>query len=362
MFQKKAAPKVLTSLFGFGVYFPARIVANSLKLDGFDSEVLLIEHVFTKEKQKTFEASKVAFRKNYKLAKLATKLSVDTSEIFDQVKLEILFNEWEEEQASEFLCFSGLWLHVLFLYAKRNPKISVKLCRLDAGDAVTWRINDEISIQETYSFLDLNNSKINYQLSIPTLSYIPYEEREKSVLIHGGGWALGDFLETTQHLPEDWIKKIMVKDFSADLPQKKATTYYINDPSWNPIQHSSHISQFPGLGKIGAKEKITYSHNNDYHSVLDLIVNSLAIISKPGGMTIVDSISTGTPLIYLEPMGENEEGNRVLIERLQIGASFEAWQQEKFSTKMLFEFHENILKIKADLPELTSKIVTDIKN
>ncbi|WP_430409977.1 hypothetical protein [Kordia sp.] len=357
-----AAPKILTSLFGFGVYFPARIVANGLKTAEFDSEVLLIEDVFTDAKRETFEASKIAFSKNYKLAKLATKLSINSSEMFDLDKMKTLFKQWKEANVSEFLCFSGLWLDVLSLYAKSVPKVNVKLCRLDAGDAVTWRINDELAIQKTYSFLNLTESKINYKLSIPTLQYIPYDEREEAVVIHGGGWALGNFLETTQQLPETLIKKILVKDFSKYIPQEKATAYYINDPTWNPIQHRAHASYFPGLGKINSKENIAYTENFEYHSVLDLIVNSKAIISKPGGMTLVDSISTGTPLLYLEPMGENEEGNRILIERLQIGTSFETWQKEGFSKELLREFHENIQKIKTDLPDLISEIVSDIKS
>ncbi|MBC8754078.1 hypothetical protein H2O64_05310 [Kordia sp. YSTF-M3] len=350
----------MTSLFGFGVYFPARIVANSLNAAGFDSEVLLIEHFFTDAKRKTYEASKTAYSKNYKLAKLATKLSIDSSDMFDTAKVETLFKRWKEEKISEFLCFSGLWLDLLSLYSKYNPQLSVKLCRLDAGDAVTWRTNDEIVIQETYSFLDLPEGKINYKLSIPTLHYIPYSERTASVVIHGGGWGLGDFLETTQQLPENIIKKILVKDFSNDVLQKGKTTFYINDPDWNPINNSD-VSYFPRLGEISSKDTIVYAINDEYHAVLDLIVDSKAIISKPGGMTIVDSIITGTPLLYLDPMGENEEGNQLLIERLKIGTSFKAWQQENFSNKMLVEFHENIERIKIDLPDLTSKIIADLE-
>lgn len=60
-------------------------------------------------------------------------------------------------------------------------------------------------------------------------------------------------------------------------------------------------------------------------------------------------------------MGENEKGNQILIERLKIGTSFNAWQQEKFSNEMLLEFHENIERIKIDLHELVSKIISDIK-
>ena len=174
MSEKSSSIKVLTSLFGYGVYFPARIVANSLETAEYDSEVLLVEHLFTDAKRKTFEASKTAFSKNYKLAKLATKLSIDSSNMFDRDKVETLFKRWEAAKVSEFLCFSGLWLDLLSLYSKSNPQLSVKLCRLDAGDAVTWRTNDEITIQETYSFLDLHEGNINFKLSIPTLNNIPF--------------------------------------------------------------------------------------------------------------------------------------------------------------------------------------------
>jgi len=361
MIKKSSSQKILTSLFGFGVYFPARIVANSLENAGLDSEILLIEHFFTDEKRKTYEDSQTAFRRNYRIAKLASKLSIDSSNMLDLEKVETLFKKWEEENVSEFLCFSGLWLELLSLYVKINPQIRIKLCRLDAGDAVTWRVNDAITIQKSYSFLDLKVEKINYKLSIPTLNAIPYHERAASFVIHGGGWGLGEFLEITKQLPQKSIKRVLIKDFSNYVPNTD-TRYYMNDPAWDPIHNSSHLSHFPELGEIISEDNILYTHNKEYHSVLDLIVDSKAIISKPGGMTLVDSISTGTPLIYLDPMGENEKGNQVLIERLKIGTSFDTWQKANFSDKMLIEFHENIQMIKTNLPELTSEIIADIKN
>ena len=168
-------------------------------------------------------------------------------------------------------------------------------------------------------------------------------------------------METTQQLPQNIRKNILIKDLLNDVPQKEKTTFYINDPNWNPINNGFGVNHFPRLGEIISNDTIVYSNNDEYHSVLDLIVDSKAIISKPGGMTIVDSIITGTPLMYLEPMGENEQGNQILIERLKIGTSFNAWKEENFSNNMLLEFHENIEKIKIDLPDLISKIIADFK-
>lgn len=361
MIEKAPPPKVLTSLFGYGVYFPARIVTNGLKAASFDSDILIIEDLFTNDKRKTFEESRKAFGKNYRLAKLATKLSIDSKEMFNPEKVETLFTKWKEEQVCHFLCFSGLWLSILSLYSKRNNSIQVNLCRLDAGEAVTWRNNDNVEINKTYSFLDLKEKKINYRLEIPTLNYTPYHKRESSVVIHGGGWGLGYFVETSELLPENITKKVLIKDISQYDSSKPNTTYYMNDPSWSLNEKTRTSSNFPKLGKIISRDNVSFIKNKDYHNSLDLIINCRAIISKPGGMTIADSIITETPLIYLDALGENEEGNQRLIEHLKIGTSFEKWRKEKFSSQMLLELHNNIEIIKNDIPGLVSKLISDIK-
>jgi hypothetical protein len=71
-------------------------------------------------------------------------------------------------------------------------------------------------------------------------------------------------------------------------------------------------------------------------------------------MTLLDVLTTETPLVYLTPMGPNEEGNKRICEHLGLGISFENWEKSNFSSQILHECSRNIHKLKKKLPDFLS--------
>ena len=61
-------------------------------------------------------------------------------------------------------------------------------------------------------------------------------------------------------------------------------------------------------------------------------------------MTLVDSLASATPLVYLEPFGRHEEKNAELWMHLGFGISYSDWKAVDYSMETLEGLHRNLLK------------------
>ncbi len=351
---------ILTSALGYGVYVPAKIVQRQLAAMGIPSSCYIIEGLLNQDKRKIFQETKSAFASNFRLAQLATKMPIDYTPGLDPAAVQALYQEWDRKQVSNFLCLSGLWFEVLKDYQALSGHKNIRCCRMDAGHAPTWLNRNNISIGKTYYFFDLEAGKVNYTLNIPSLNPTDFINRPDKLLIHGGGWGLGDYTTKTQEVTtRGYQRKIILNDMSDYDPHDNRTEFYVSDARWDPLENKDDAPAFPPLAKIRSGHVKEYMQFADHHVPLKLMSDCKAVISKPGGMTLLDAIITATPFIYLEPMGPNEAGNQKLIDELKIGASFEAWKKNDFSSELLIRFHENITILRNNLPDFVLTFIAD---
>ena len=88
----------------------------------------------------------------------------------------------------------------------------------------------------------------------------------------------------------------------------------------------------------------------DYHDMLELVRGAVAVVSKPGGATLLESFETATPLVFLAPYGAHEAENQGLWEHLGFGLSLEAWRGSGYSLEVLERLHANLLEARRDAP------------
>jgi UDP-N-acetylglucosamine:LPS N-acetylglucosamine transferase len=81
----------------------------------------------------------------------------------------------------------------------------------------------------------------------------------------------------------------------------------------------------------------------NFHPFYDVIRRSKAIVSKPGGCTLIDSLSSATPVVFLEPYGSAERSNGKIWEHLGFGISYTAWRETGYDASVLEQLHSNIL-------------------
>jgi len=86
------------------------------------------------------------------------------------------------------------------------------------------------------------------------------------------------------------------------------------------------------------------------HWLLQQITNSSGIVSKPGGATLLDSLATGTPVVFTTPYGDTEAENARFWCSLGLGLSLAGWERSGYSEKMLAQAQEQLLVARAALP------------
>lgn len=347
---------ILTSCLGYGVYYPAVMVSHALRNAGFNTAMQILEHYYTPEKKETFKRTRNAFRENFALSQLASRWPTNYGEGVDGLAIGSLKQEWKDSGSPYFLIFSATWLPILEAYLLESPEPPViDACRIDAGLSPVWKQagNSPLPFHNWHLF-DLPGRKVNYTIRNQGFAPARFADREQAVVMHGGGWSLGDYQAKADALAAHPFKRNIIVHSSDGLRFEQDVRYYMNDPHWDLLDLPPGSPAFPAFsGKLSATGVPSFKQQSHMPGIYEVINNSRAIIAKPGGMTLLDSLITCTPLVYLEAMGDNETGNASLWESLGMAISFNSWQQSGFDERELQRLQQNITACNKELPDFT---------
>jgi hypothetical protein len=119
--------------------------------------------------------------------------------------------------------------------------------------------------------------------------------------------------------------------------------HFAPDPGWFPWQRNASAElMFPALGEVSADGSVHWLPSAHYPPAHTLVRHARAIVSKPGGGTLIDSLAAATPLILLEPYGEAEAQSGALWEALGFGIRYERWRDSGFDAGVLARLHHNL--------------------
>jgi hypothetical protein len=105
--------------------------------------------------------------------------------------------------------------------------------------------------------------------------------------------------------------------------------YFMIDPDWHPW----HDNGFPPFGQVGANGLVRFERGRAHHDSFHLTRSAMAVLSKPGGGTLMDSLAAATPLVLLDPFGDHESRNAALWTRLGFGIPFADWARHAAGAK-----------------------------
>ena len=95
-----------------------------------------------------------------------------------------------------------------------------------------------------------------------------------------------------------------------------------------------------------------------YHGALDVIARSRALVSKPGGATVVDSYLAQTPVLFLDPISLYEQGNAEFIVQSGIGMRLSDFLAKGADPALLESCVANLAKLIEGVPTLESLFQT----
>ncbi|NVO12139.1 MAG: UDP-glucuronosyltransferase [Bacteroidales bacterium] len=352
--MNKNSISILITASSLGGYIPGLIVSRQLEEKGFNTEVFILENLLKKEKKDKILTAKIVYHKNFSAALMGQKIVNGMENTLDDLLIDELIHKWKEEKRKRFIVFSGFWSDIISKYINEvgEEELTVDLCHVDASVSTSWKAhkNDLNSFRHIW-FYNLEEKKVSYYLQLNNHEPVLFSERKKRLLLHGGGWGLGTYLTKVGELENAGFSLDVICIEKDDAKNKsKNIRYYLIDPlwkAWEPNENGEYI--FPPFGEITDNENVLYKSNYDYPDVYDICRESLAIISKPGGATLIDSLSSATPIITLEPYGNYENSNALLWEQLGFGIPFKKWAESSFSIELLEKMNKNLLQARKNI-------------
>lgn len=341
---------LLCSGNSLGVYNPAIQIQHQCRRKGVPVEVCVLENVYIDQVKLKIPATRLAFHNNFNLAKKSAQFARDVGNAFDPMKTERLLNTWRQERRVRFVTFTGFWIPLLEVYREMmNPiSLEVELLRMDAGDSVSYYLyGDRCNAFKNIRFFSAEESRILREFPISDLPPVPFEQREAGVIVHGGGWGIGNYREAMPRLVE-YRDRVAVLAFSLEeINPHKKITYYMHDPRWKPwsIAEDGQYG-FPPLSVVELSEELSYYNQYHYPPLFDVIRNAKAIVSKPGGYSLFESFAAATPIVFLEPFAEHEAVNASFWIDQGFGIWFERWAEDDFSDQSLEPLYRNLLLAK----------------
>jgi hypothetical protein len=328
---------VLTSGIGLGVYIPALLVRQQLMALGMLADVEVLESYYTDARLQQQLAHQRACYERFELALVAHRMARPIDDSLDSTRIDGLLQRWADERRRQFIVWSGFWLPVLTRYrALVDGPLDIDCCRIDAEVSASFRVYGALPADAHEIWLWNGSEKRTvYEIPVDDRRPLDFAERDDRLVVHGGGWGLGTYRERRVELAQTtWRCDAVVHDAHEAGPAHDRT--FMVDPSWRPWHRNGEGHTFPPFAEVGRMWR------GDEHALFGLIRRAKAIVSKPGGGTLIDSLASATPVVLLEPYGYGEAANGALWQHLGFGIAYDEWRASGFDPAILQRLHENL--------------------
>ena len=262
----------------------------------------------------------------------------------DKPRLDDLLWAWAGQGRRCFIVWSGFWLPILERYrAMVGHQVHVDCCRIDAMVSASFRRYADLESGSSEIWLwNWEKRGLAYEIAVDERSPIAFADRDRRLVVHGGGWGLGTYREIHHDLARTpWLLDTVVHDRAEAIGGRAQDRTFMVDPDWRTWHRGPHGHIFPPFGELHDESAPAA---RDEHALYQVIRHSKAIVSKPGGGTLIDSLSSATPVVLLEPFGQAEDRNGALWQHLGFGIPYAKWREHGYDEEPLARLHENLLR------------------
>ncbi|MEO3808000.1 hypothetical protein ABGB17_03260 [Sphaerisporangium sp. B11E5] len=331
---------ILTSGPGLGVHVPGLLLNRRLAERGVRSRVDVFEASWPPERRERIAASKQAYQRDFRYARLGQRLFRDLSEEADPAAVDGLLRAWRDDGVDRLVVFGGFWLPVAARYAAQEGG-RVDVCHVDSVRSPSFARQQEPPAFRDVWLFDAAGVDIPWTIPPSTSPPVPWPARGDRYVAHGGGWCMGTYRQHAGELAASGAcLDIVVPALEDAAGAGPGTRFFMMDPRWSPWRDAG----FPPFGEVVGGRPPAYTRHDRHHGSLTLVREARAVISKPGGGTLLDAFHSATPVVFLEGFGEHEEHNAKLWTGLGFGMTYEAWRDTGFAPEPLAEMHHALLR------------------
>jgi hypothetical protein len=355
---------VLGSGFGLGFYIPAVLIRDRLRQLGLSAEVEIFENLLTDAKIQMVERNRRAYHQSFRVALASQKVPTDSNRALDPNRVEALLTRWALDSCHDFICISGHWVPILDSYreSKADSAIRADLLYLDVELSPSWKwlrnANPRYAAPyHEFHLYDAASLDMRYFVDVDGDAPVPYVRRERRVVTHGGGWGIGTYQQRiTEIEAAGYAVDVVCYSSEEAVPASVVRRYFMDDPAWRTWQRGETGQHtFPPFGEIVSRKATVFESQVRCHGLYRVIRHALAVVSKAGAGTLIDSFSSATPLIVLDPFGPHEERNGRVWLNSGFGVPYRVWADAGYPISMLEELHSNLLVRRAEMREYVSE-------
>lgn len=336
---------ILTSGVALGVHVPGLLLASRLREQGAEVMVNVLERLLPEDRRDAVAASRTLFHRDFRTARAGQRLASDPARSVPAGALAELEQRWTDQNVRTLVVFSGFWLSIADNFARRSARPPrVVICHVDSAVSPSFRRAGPLPPGTEQIWLaSAADQALPWTVPVDPRPPVPWAERDERLLVHGGGWGMGTYrdravtLESAGHALD-----LVVHEAAEAQGGGPRSRYFMIDPAWHPWLDDG----YPPLGRILPGQDMStvrYSRGTTHHTSYDLARHARAMVSKPGGGTLLDSLWSATPLVLLEPSGEHEARNAELWTGLGFAVRYEDWRAEKFGPGLLEPLHRALI-------------------
>jgi hypothetical protein len=347
---------ILCSGVALGVYIPGIHIYQNLKSKGVAAAVFVLENLIAEDKCGKINENKKAFHKNFAVALMGQRMTRDIMPGLDKEKLEAFFATCSQREIRRFIVISGFWISVLELMRERLPEygFEVDCLHIDCDYSPSWKIvNHQAEYCSNHWLFSYDAKRINAENNTTELPPIPYQQRSRRFLTHGGGWGMGTYLGKVAELKMAGFDLDIVVHEIAETPAIYGNDrFFMIDPDWSPwMKNQDQEHQFPPLAEVIPGKELKFKNHDRHPVIFEITREARAVITKPGGSTLLDSLAAATPLVILAPFGEHEAKNAEFWSELGFGIDYETWRRRGYPEDVLEQMHANLLAARGRAPK-----------
>jgi hypothetical protein len=230
--------------------------------------------------------------------------------------------------------------------------VEVDLCRIDAVVSASFRSEQPLVGAKCRDIWLWNWAErgLDWRIPVAAQAPVPMEEREPRLVVHGGGWALGTYADALPVLAATgaYALDVIAPADEATFPQGPHDRRFTPEPDWHPWgRDPTGALSFPPLREVVHGRAVRHLRSEFSPPAHGLVREAVAVVSKPGGGTLIDSLAAATPVVLLRACGDAEARNGDLWEHLGFGIRLERWRQTGFHLATLIDLHRNLLSARA---------------
>lgn len=358
--MKKIEYMLLTSAMGLGTYVPALHIRDGLEEKGFSVKLCLYEDYFSDETMSEYKRSKDAYHKDMRVAVAAHKMaSKRLKSALKSETLERILDEWQKDEVRKFVLLSGNWITLVRRYKEeRCQEIEAYIVHMDIGVAPSFKHfqNEDALFSEIYP-IDSDGVHALIDNHFEEKAATEREDNKIRLYVHGGGWGMGNYQSIADKLMLRDDIDLLLASYGTD-EMKEGVTYSLLDAEWEPWKLDDNgRHQYPKMRTNLNNNQMVCIDNSYSNGLYSLYSQCDALISKPGGATLMDSLIVGVPMIFITPIAEHEKVNAEAGVKLGLGISYEDWKESGFDVNILKKLKDNIQEIRRSKVGVTECIL-----